>query len=102
MLLKYCRPVGYPGDLQVHPRVDPYPYFATRYGYVLNPQLSKPAGNNPGIDWVNPRQTLGLRRKHLLRDSIHKRQYRLIPHFTSRFFQCYIIPCRTEFDFREE
>ena len=58
MLLKYCRPVGYPGDLQVHPRVDPYPYFATRYGYVLNPQLSKPAGNNPGIDWVNPRQTL--------------------------------------------
>ena len=58
MLLKYCRPVGYPGDLQVHPRVDPYPYFATYYGYVLNPQLSKPAGNNPGIDWVNPRQTL--------------------------------------------
>ena len=63
MLLKYCRPVGYPGDLQVHPRVNPYPYFATRYGYVLNPQLSKPAGNNPGIDWVNPRQTL-LQGKH--------------------------------------
>ena len=65
MLLKYCRPVGYPGDLQVHPRVDPYPYFATRYGYVLNPQLSKPVGNNPGIDWVNPRQTLHSRKKVL-------------------------------------